>query len=113
MGDMMKFPATVEEFMEEHKMVDTEQIYSNGTEFVPIFRMKQWFEHEAAKKKDEKGKWRLVHRTLTADYIQCNKCEAVVKVDFLSDFHIPRVGYHYCPSCGKRMDGGADDGKSD
>lgn len=44
---MMTFPDTVEEFMEEYKLVDTEQVYTNGTELVPIFRMKQWFEHEA------------------------------------------------------------------
>lgn len=40
---MMFFPETVEEFMEQYKIVDTEQIYTNGTELVPIFRMKQWF----------------------------------------------------------------------
>ena len=27
------------------KMTDTEHVYSNGTEYVPIYRMKQWFEH--------------------------------------------------------------------
>lgn len=40
---MMFFPETVEEFMEQNKIVDTEQIYTNGVELVPIFRMKQWF----------------------------------------------------------------------
>ena len=45
MGDMMIFPASVEEFMEQYKMTDTEHVYSNGTEYVPIYRMKQWFEH--------------------------------------------------------------------
>lgn len=45
MGDMMAFPATVEEFMEQYKMTDTEHVYSNGTEYIPIYRMKQWFEH--------------------------------------------------------------------
>lgn len=45
MGDTMTFPATVEEFMEQYKMTDTEHVYSNGTEFVPIYRMKQWLEH--------------------------------------------------------------------
>ena len=39
------FPKTVEEFMEEYKMVDKDHVYSNGIEYVPIFRMKQWFEH--------------------------------------------------------------------
>lgn len=41
----MMFPNTVREFMEQHKMVDTEQIYSNGIEYVPIFRMEQWFDY--------------------------------------------------------------------
>ena len=45
MGDMMTFPASVEEFMEQYKMTDTEHVYSNGTKYVPIYRMKQWFEH--------------------------------------------------------------------
>lgn len=44
-GDVMTFPETVEEFMEQYKVVDTEKVYTNGIEFVPIFRMKQWFEH--------------------------------------------------------------------
>ena len=45
MGDVMTFPASVEEFMEQYKMTDTEQVYSNGTEYVPIYRMRQWFEN--------------------------------------------------------------------
>ena len=45
MGDVMTFPASVEEFMEQYKMTDTERVYSNGVEYVPIYRMKQWFEH--------------------------------------------------------------------
>lgn len=46
MGDKMNFPDTVEEFMQSYKVVDTEGIYmSKGCELVPIFRMKQWFEH--------------------------------------------------------------------
>lgn len=45
MNEVMTFPDNVEEFMEEYKVVDTDHVYSNGIEFVPIFRMKQWFEH--------------------------------------------------------------------
>lgn len=40
---MILMPDTLEEFMEQYKVVDTEQIYTNGTELVPIFRIKQWF----------------------------------------------------------------------
>ena len=48
MSDCLHFPDTVEEFMEQYKMTDTKQVYSNGIEYVPMFRMKQWFEHENA-----------------------------------------------------------------
>ena len=44
MGDMMTFPATVEEFMVQYRITDTEHVYSNGTEYDAIYRMKQWFE---------------------------------------------------------------------
>lgn len=54
MAECMEFPDTVEEFMENNKIVDTEQIYTNGIEMVPIFRMMQWFQHRPERKK---GKW--------------------------------------------------------
>lgn len=57
MNDMMKFPDTVEEFMEQYKITDTEQIYTNGTELVPIFRMKQWFEHLPSAEPERHGRW--------------------------------------------------------
>ncbi len=50
MADMMTFPNTVEEFMEQYKIVDAEKVYTNGAEMVPIFRMRQWFEHELSNK---------------------------------------------------------------
>ena len=49
---MMTFPQTIEEFMEQYKVVDTEQVYSNGVEFVPIFRIKQWLEHQRGERKE-------------------------------------------------------------
>lgn len=45
MPELMTFPKTVDEFMEQYKIVDSDEVYTNGTELVPIFRMKQWFEH--------------------------------------------------------------------
>ncbi len=53
MCEAMMFPDTVEEFMEQYK------VYSNGTAYVPIFRMKQWFEHCEDEKKRLIGKMRL------------------------------------------------------
>ena len=71
-GDCMRFPDTVEEFMEQYKVVDKEGIYmSKGAELVPIFRMEQWFEHE-------KGEWVL---GFNSQYLE---------------------KYYYCSRCGKR-----------
>jgi hypothetical protein len=63
MCDVMSFPATVDEFMEQYKIVDREEVYTNGAEMVPIFRMKQWFEHEAL------GKDTNVHTKSALDHI--------------------------------------------
>ena len=63
MADCMIFPDTVEEFMEQYKVVDTEQVYTNGAEFVPIFRMKQWFEHID------------VQPTIEPELIRCKNCK--------------------------------------
>ena len=52
MADMMTFPNTVEEFMEQYKIVDDEKVYTNGADLVPIFRMMQWFEHVSATDKN-------------------------------------------------------------
>ncbi len=44
-GDVMNCPDTVDKFIEQYKIVDTEQIYTNGAKLIPAFRMKQWCKH--------------------------------------------------------------------
>jgi hypothetical protein len=43
----MTFPKTFDEFAEEYKIVDSKEVYTNGTELIPIFRVKQWLDHQA------------------------------------------------------------------
>ena len=50
-GDIMTFPDTWEEFVESYKIVDTEHIYTNGAELIPVFRVEQWLENERSKEK--------------------------------------------------------------
>ena len=100
MSDMQTFPETVDEFMEQYKIVDTEQVYTNGIELVPIFRMKQWFEHL-----DRKEKW--IHRA-DMDYKDengvfhwhgmCGECGFIH--DFLDGYV---TQYNFCPNCGAYM----------
>ena len=109
MNNCMTFPDTVEEFMEQNKVVDTEQIYSNGTEFVPIFRMKQWFEHLPSAEQERKtGKW--VYKTTDA-YIQrtCSACGWSERMYYCNRNQDGLIR-NYCPNCGAKMDGGADNG---
>ena len=47
--DCMTFPKTFEEFAEQYKIVDNKEVYTNGTELIPIFRVKQWLEHQIKK----------------------------------------------------------------
>lgn len=99
MGDMMTFPASVEEFMEQYKMTDTEHVYSNGTEYVPIYRMKQWFEHcrhqqfpAADVATVQHGRW-IMHDDEFGLTCECSAC------------HIETMGDgNYCPNCGAKMD---------
>lgn len=41
----MDFPNTFDDFAQEYKIVDRKEVYTNGSELIPIFRVKQWLEH--------------------------------------------------------------------
>ena len=44
-GECMNFPHTFDEFANEYGFKDKEEVYSNGGELIPVFRVKQWLEH--------------------------------------------------------------------
>lgn len=79
-NEMMEFPQTVEEFMEEYKIVDSEEVYSNGMEMVPIFRMKQWFEHQMSV---EQYRQRMIEAFHNAD---CDELIAIVALPTEKEF---------------------------
>lgn len=84
MGEIMQFPETVEEFMQQYKITDTQQVYTNGTELVPIFRMKQWFE---AHKQHNSCKCSL-DEAPTVDavsVVRCRECISFEKIGELPD----------------------------
>ena len=80
MSDMMTFPNTVKEFMEQYKIVDTEKIYTNGADLVPIFRMMQWFEHVSATDKNVGNNEDCISRQAAIDALDCiNGVEEVLR----------------------------------
>ena len=46
MSEEMKFPDTLDEFIKQYSFIDKEQIYTNGSELIHVFRIKQWEEHK-------------------------------------------------------------------
>ena len=44
-NDVMEFPNTFNEFAKEYGFKDKEEIYTNGSELIPVFRVKQWLEY--------------------------------------------------------------------
>ena len=57
MADCMEFPNTAEGFIEQYKFTDTKQEYTNGSELIPVFRVKQMMEHYFATDNHVGGKW--------------------------------------------------------
>lgn len=103
MSDAMMFPETIEEFIDQYKFIDTDQIYTNGSELIQVFRVMQWVEHERAldaepirhghweKSKDDNDRWR------------CSHCGNVYIGFNGIDSTFAEICY-YCPHCGAKMD---------
>lgn len=47
MCNVMEFPKTIKEFIEEYQFTDEEQIYTNGSKLIQVFRIMQALEHYA------------------------------------------------------------------
>lgn len=45
MPDVMTFPDAIEEFLNEYSFKDREEIYTNGSDLIPVFRVKQAIDH--------------------------------------------------------------------
>ena len=46
MNEQMSFPETFEGFAKEYGFKDDKEVYTNGIELIPIFRVKQWLEQD-------------------------------------------------------------------
>ena len=93
---IMMFPDTVEEFMEQYKIVDTEKVYTNGSELIPIFRIKQWFDHiRGVPSAERRGRWVEEPSTyISATGFVCSVC---------GERSPDGAEYPYCPWCGAKM----------
>lgn len=46
MSDRMEFPETFEKFAEQYGFKDDKEVYTNGSDLIQIFRVRQWLEHD-------------------------------------------------------------------
>ena len=86
-GDMMTFPEKPEEFIKQYSFTDKERVYTNGSELIPVFRVRQMLEHYTRKPME-----RIIH---SIDLIKdcadesfedgCNACLHKIKME-LYDF---------------------------
>jgi hypothetical protein len=45
MADSMEFPKTMEEFIDGYSFDDSEKVYTNGVDLIPVYRVMQGFGH--------------------------------------------------------------------
>ena len=45
MADKMTFPDKFEDFIHEYEFIDNEEVYTNGAELIPSFRVMQAWDH--------------------------------------------------------------------
>lgn len=45
MADRMEFPKKMKEFIDSYSFKDKEEVYTNGAELIPVFRVEQAMEH--------------------------------------------------------------------
>ena len=103
MADCMIFPDSVEEFMDQYKIRDTEGFYmSKDTELVPIFRMRQWFEHLSPSESSEQSESLEASEPLKIISESQQKSSTTSKGKWLIRFFGAEAK---CSKCGKYMTG--------
>jgi len=100
MFNTLTFPETMEEFIEQYKVVKGENLYCDGVEFIPVFRMKEWVEHL----QPQKGKWIKDIERFGDNAYHCSQCGSVLEKDDLEW----RNNY-YCYHCGAKMEDNKDE----
>ena len=101
MADMMNFPKRWEDFLHDYEFEDARRIYTNGSRLIPSFRVKQMMEHYALVRH---GRW-----IDKGEYAVCTECGGRSGTQYDGVEPIPLMT-QYCPNCGAKMDGGADNG---
>ena len=106
MCDRMNFPKTPEEFIKIYSFIDKEEIYTNGVELIPVFRVEQMLYHYI-----DSGICKNVAEDYDdCDQFICSKCGIELQHWFRverdeddgDETHHEYV-FRYCPNCGAKV----------
>ena len=126
--EKMEFPNTFDEFVKSYGFKDNEEVYTNGSELIPVFRVKQWLDHiepcedaisrEKAIKQCGFGMTSLLvadclrrlplvtPKQRTGHWIrEFNDIEGEVRFTCSSCGEFQLFGTDFCPNCGAKMEG--------
>ena len=93
----MEFPATPAEFIEDYAFRDKEEVYTNGSLLIPVFRVEQMVEHYFSKHTcrmtyDEEWSGDEYYPT---EVYRCSECGGITETGCPN----------FCPSCGAKAVG--------
>jgi hypothetical protein len=102
MADAMEFPETFDEFVESYGFIDTEEVYTNGSQLISVFRVRQWLEHISEKTQMiDKSNFDIEqYKTDLQSAYDCGYNEALSenKGEWIESKE--RSGHWYCSVCG-------------
>lgn len=100
----MEFPETFDEFVDSYGFIDTEEVYTNGSQLIPVFRVKQWLEHIKALS-ENKGEWiKYGIPRCGEQHYKCTSCGYYINFGQWGELYTKE--FKFCPNCGAKMKGG-------
>lgn len=122
-GDRMCYPNTPLEFIKKYSFKDIQEIYTNGGELIPVFRVEQMIEHYMQKSNDHQedlisrksllDKWDKLSTRGRTEFDQVIMLEPQIDIDEAIDRSKPKKPIYsrlyattpdmQCPVCGKYL----------
>lgn len=93
----MEFPRTPEEFCGQYGFFDKDEVYTNGSLLIPVFRVEQMIEHYFE---------RTCHDTGECRWFCCSECGfgfSDIYVNKEREFGVDVSFPKYCPNCGAKV----------
>lgn len=95
--EVLIMPKTIEELYNQYGFRDYLEIYSNGTQYIPLFRIKQWLEMNGYDKAIDKQTSIPPEVTNEGTVTRCPSCGAIaLQITY-------EIKVSYCSRCGQAI----------